>query len=225
MENIGELIQEYRKNKNMSQTELAKRTGISQGYLGDLENNRKDGFPTFEKLQLLAKELTNTKEEEENFIIHALSFKLHIGALTKLKEPNEKKTDEIAIKGEVLEDKAHLEEKEINFIRVSTDKKTGKRIFALVVKDDSLALEIEKNSKIIIDPDLNDWDNINNKIALIKYKNEYYIKRVNLLNGGTFILLKSLNKNYSDIIIPSTEIEDFKCCGKVIKAIIEKNFD
>ncbi len=128
MENIGELIQEYRKNKNMSQTELAKRTGISQGYLGDLENNRKDGFPTFEKLQLLAKELTNTKEEEENFIIHALSFKLHIGALTKLKEPNEKKTDEIAIKGEVLEDKAHLEEKEINFIRVSTDKKTGKRI-------------------------------------------------------------------------------------------------
>lgn len=225
MENIGELIQEYRKNKNMSQTELAKRTGISQGYLGDLENNRKDGFPTFEKLQLLAKELTNTKEEEENFIIHALSFKLHIGALAKLKEPNEKKTDEIPIKGEVLEDKAHLEEKEINFIRVSTDKKTGKRIFALEVKDDSLALEIEKNSKIIIDPDLNDWDNINNKIALIKYKNEYYIKRVNLLNGGTFILLKSLNKNYSDIIIPSTEIEDFKCCGKVIKAIIEKNFD
>ncbi|HHW4764683.1 helix-turn-helix domain-containing protein [Staphylococcus aureus] len=79
--NIGDNIKKIRKEKNITQSELAKSLEISQSYLSDLENNRKNlGINTVEKI---AKKLNVTigyltsgnkmlgdlteKEEEEEF--------------------------------------------------------------------------------------------------------------------------------------------------------------
>ena len=59
---------------------------------------------------------------------------------------------------------------------------------------------------------------------MVSYEDNCYVKKIILHNKGTLIQLKSINKNYDDMIIPSERIEFFRCCGKVIKAINEKIF-
>lgn len=54
--NIGEKIKELRKERNMSARELARRSGISQGYLSQLETG-KNSNPTNEVLNKIAKGL------------------------------------------------------------------------------------------------------------------------------------------------------------------------
>lgn len=223
---LGELINISRKKKNITQTELAKLTGISQGYLGDLENNRKNVFPTFEKLNVLATTLTSTPEETDNFILKALSFKLPLSLLKKMEKPYSNNEEQnIKIRGYVSAGRGYMNmESDIKQIKIQMDCDLGKNVFAMEVRGDSMEPDIIDGSTIFVDPDLSSWENINNKIAMVIYKEECYVKRVSLHNNGSLILLKSLNKNYQDIIIPVTEIADFKCCGKVVKAIYEKKF-
>lgn len=230
MNSIGELISSYRKNKKITRIELAKMTGISQGYLGDLENDRNGVFPTFEKLNILASALTSSQEESNDFILKALSFKLPLTLIEKIERrenilTKENDFKEVKILGYVSAGRGYMNiEADIKKIKIQTDEKMGKDVFAMEVNGDSMEPEISDGATIIVDPDLCSWEEINNKIAVVSYKDECYVKRVSLHNNGSLILLKSLNKNYQDIIIPVTEINEFKCCGKVVKAISEKNF-
>lgn len=224
--NFSELIKAYRKKVGITQTELANLSGISQSYIGDLEGESKKAFPTIEKLKTLSDVLTTTPEEKELFLLEALSLKLPINVIDKktLIEA-EDNMREVKIIGYVSAGKGYMNhETEIKTIRVAVDKETGKNIFAMEVRGDSMEPEIAEGSTIIVDPDITDWDRINNKIAVVSYEDNCYVKKIILHNKGTLIQLKSINKNYDDMIIPSERIEFFRCCGKVIKAINEKIF-
>ena len=158
--------------------------------------------------------------------MEALSLKLPINVIDKktLIE-TEDSMREVKIVGYVSAGKGYMNhETEIKTIRVAVDKETGKNIFAMEVRGDSMEPEIAEGSTIIVDPDITDWDRINNKIAVVSYEDSCYVKKIILHNNGTLIQLKSINKNYDDMIIPSERIEFFRCCGKVIKAINEKIF-
>ena len=52
---LGTNVQKYRKNKNLTQTELAEKLGISQKHLSDIETGTK--FPSAGLIEKLAKEL------------------------------------------------------------------------------------------------------------------------------------------------------------------------
>lgn len=226
--NFSQLIKNYRKKLGVTQSELANLSGISQSYIGDLEGESKNVFPTIEKLKALSEVLTKTPEEKELFLLEALSFKLPINIFDKktlVQTAEDDNMREIKIKGYVSAGKGYLNhETEIKTIRVSVDKCTGKNIFAMEVRGDSMEPEIAEGSTIIVDPDITDWDRINNKIAVVTYEDSCYVKKIVLHNNGTLIQLQSINKNYEDMIIPSERIEFFHCCGKVIKAINEKIF-
>lgn len=56
MSNLGEFIKQKRTEKNISTRELARRSGVSQPYISQLENN-KDISPTNDMLKKLAKGL------------------------------------------------------------------------------------------------------------------------------------------------------------------------
>ena len=49
---VGENIKKFRKSEGLTQQELSRRTGISRGYIGDLENARKHSMSlvTLQKL-------------------------------------------------------------------------------------------------------------------------------------------------------------------------------
>lgn len=53
---IGDNIKKFRKNKNISVNNLSKITGISLGYISDLENNKARN-PTMDKLKAIASAL------------------------------------------------------------------------------------------------------------------------------------------------------------------------
>ena len=53
--NIGRAIVELRKEKDLSQGELAEGTGISHSYLSQIENNKKD--PSTELIKKLSQQL------------------------------------------------------------------------------------------------------------------------------------------------------------------------
>lgn len=60
------LIKEVRLSKNLSQMELAKKSGISQSYLSELESNKKS--PTLRLLCKIAEALNVQPEELVNFL-------------------------------------------------------------------------------------------------------------------------------------------------------------
>lgn len=222
---IGQLIAKYRKNKKISQTELSKRTGISQSYIGDLESLRsRNAFPSLDKIILMGEILTDSQEEKENFILKSLSLWLPINIVDKIN----KCTD---MEGKtVVKIKGFIKNDESNFYKTATDevvinnKENLKNIFGIKIEDKSLEPEILENSLVIINPEENNWDLIKNKIAMVSYRDKLYIRQVNLYNNGTLIQLKAINSSYEDIMFSSEEIGNFKIYGKVIKAITEKNF-
>lgn len=55
---IGERIKGFRKEKGLTQQELAKSTGLSRSYLSDVENNRKN--PSIRTVESIAKKLNTT---------------------------------------------------------------------------------------------------------------------------------------------------------------------
>ena len=208
---IGQLIAKYRKNKKISQTELSKRTGISQSYIGDLESLRsKNAFPSLDKIILMGEILTDTQEEKENFILKSLSLWLPINIVDKINKCTgmEGKT--------VVKIKGFIKNDESNFYEMPVDE--------VVINNKSLEPEILENSLVIINPEENNWDLIKNKIAMVSYRDKLYIRQVNLYNNGTLIQLKAINSSYEDIMFSSEEIGNFKIYGKVIKAITEKIF-
>ena len=222
---IGQLIAKYRKNKKISQTELSKRTGISQSYIGDLESLRsRNAFPSLDKVILLADVLTDTKEEKENFILKSLSLWLPINIVEKINKCTGMEGKIVVkIKGFIKDDESSFYDT-VSDETVINNKENLKKLFGIRIEDKSLEPEILKDSIAVINPEENNWDLIKNKIAMVSYKDKLYIRQVNLYNNGTLIQLKAINSNYEDIMFSSEEIGNFKIYGRVIKTLYEKTF-
>ena len=132
---IGQLIAKYRKNKKISQTELSKRTGISQSYIGDLESLRsKNAFPSLDKIILMGEILTDTQEEKENFILKSLSLWLPINIVDKINKCTgmEGKTV-VKIKGFIKNDESNFYEMPVDEV-VINNKENLKNIFGMKIK-------------------------------------------------------------------------------------------
>ena len=222
---IGQLIAKYRKNKKISQTELSKRTGIRQSYIGDLESLRsRNAFPSLDKVILLADVLTDTQEEKENFILKSLSLWLPINIVEKINKCTGMEGKIVVkIKGFIKDDESSFYDT-VSDETVINNKENLKKLFGIRIEDKSLEPEILKDSIAVINPEENNWDLIKNKIAMVSYKDKLYIRQVNLYNNGTLIQLKAINSNYEDIMFSSEEIGNFKIYGRVIKTLYEKTF-
>ena len=223
---VGEIVKDYRISKKISQKELSEKSGVSRGYICDLETERKkSAFPSVETLISLAQVLTDTEEEKENFILKMLSLKLPETILKKIdKVTMFENAREIKITGSISSENKMIDLLKTTDTTIVKNINLGENVFGIRVSDNSLEPVIDENSIVIIDKDIKDWDRIKEKIVLVSYKDKMYIRRVFLYNNGTIILLKSLNPNMEEIIIPSEDIENFKIYGKVIKAITEKIF-
>lgn len=221
----GDVVKDYRILKKISQKELSEKSGVSRGYICDLETKRKDNaFPSSKTIEALAKVLTETEKEREDFISKILSLEYPWILSQKIDLPKSENIREIKIVGELNVENKMLNFKEVLDTLIEKSSEERKNIFGIKISDCSLEPIIEKNSIILIDQDIKDWDRIKEKIALVSYKGKMYIRKVFLYNNGTIIFLKSLNPNIEEIIIPSEDIGNFKIYGKVIKSITEKIF-
>ena len=80
---------------------------------------------------------------------------------------------------------------------------------------------IQDGSFVVVDPYQVDY--IENKIYVIKYEEEIYIKRVIFKQEANLMILKSINPVYDDIYIPISQADSVKIIGRAIKIFYEEN--
>ena len=78
---------------------------------------------------------------------------------------------------------------------------------------------IRDGAYIVVDP--RETEIIDNKIYVVEFEEQAYIKKVIKNEQLKVIILKSINPEYDDIYIQEEKIEDFKVKGRAIKFILE----
>ena len=230
---IGEILKKYRELKGLNKKEAGDLVGISDSFWSRIENEKREISPKllekiinkFEIPEIDSekiKELQALKEVPE-IIKNKLEEKgIDINNLDKMDEYCEKIL--LPCRGEASAGFGRINCNEpTEYIEVSKHN-FSKKSFVVKVLGDSMEPEIKDGSIIIVDPNQCDWDYINNKIAVVRYKDEIYVKRLRLRNNGRVILLESINPAYETITILSEDIEYFKCYGKVVGVEYKKYF-
>lgn len=216
------IIKKYREKNNLTKEELGNLIGVSGSYCSRIEKGKS---AISVKLMKNLIEKLNISEEDAKILKQQQAInKTPEYYATELKEIKEKieianlKEDTIIIKKHGI---ASAGCGKINFSDLNEDVQVyannfGKNIFAVEVEGDSMEPEIKDGSILIVDPDKKEWIDIEDKIAVVSYNEEVYVKRIRLNNSGRIIILESLNPKYRDITILSEEIGAFKCFGKVV---------
>lgn len=98
----------------------------------------------------------------------------------------------------------------------------SKKSFFVEVSGDSMYPTLEDGEFALVDPDNTSY--IKNKIYVVTYNDEAYIKRLEFKEKLRIITLKSDNPEYDDIDIPEDMQEFFQINGRVIEVISKKKF-
>ena len=230
---IGEILKKYRELKGLNKTEAGKLVGISDSFWSRIESNKRE--ISNKLLEKIIEKFEFTKADSEKI--------REIQALKEVPQIIKDKLEQMGINIDNLDNLNEYCEKVLlpcrgeasaGFGRINCDEPTeyievykhdfSKKAFVVKVSGDSMEPEIKDGSIIIVDPNQCEWDYINNKIAVVGYKDEIYVKRIRLRNNGRVILLESINPVYETITILSEDIEYFKCYGKVVGVEYRKYF-
>lgn len=89
--------------------------------------------------------------------------------------------------------------------------------FLVEIHGDSMHPTLEEGDFALVDPSNNDY--VKNKIYVITYNDETFIKRIVIDEKSGIIILKSDNSEYDDILINKDMPEYLKIEGRVIQRI------
>ena len=96
----------------------------------------------------------------------------------------------------------------------------SKRSFFVEITGNSMEPTLEDGEFALVDPDNTAYSK--NKIYVVTYNDEGYIKRLEMNNKLKLITLKSDNPDYEDIDIPEEMQEYFTVNGRVVEVISKK---
>lgn len=230
---IGEILKKYRKIKGLNKKEAGELVGISDSFWSRIESGKREISEKLlekiiEKFELSQTDSEKIKEiqalnEVPEIIKNKLNQKgIDINNLEKLDEYCEKVL--LPCRGEASAGFGRINcDEPLEYIEVYKHD-FSRKSFVVKVAGDSMEPEIKDGSVIIVDPNQCEWEHINNKIGVVSYKDEVYVKRIRLRNNGRVILLESINPAYETITILSEDIEYFKCYGKVVGVEYRKYF-
>lgn len=214
---LGELLKQLRNQNNLSLKKLENLSGVSQGYISDVENDIRGVIPKKDKLDMILKAL-NPNEEMKKKIIDAYADALLTPEMKKIIKGNIKiKTSEIIEMMEVPLFKSvsagfgcDAIDDIYDFIPVP---KMGGNIIAVEVQGDSMEDTIMDGAIIVVNKDI--LPEVGEIGVFLTTGTEYpegLVKRLRNKNGH--FILESDNPKYDDISIESKNIV---ACGKVIR--------
>ena len=96
----------------------------------------------------------------------------------------------------------------------------SKRSFFVEITGNSMEPTLEDGEFALVDPDNTAYSK--NKIYVVTYNDEGYIKRLEMKDKLKIITLKSDNPDYDDIDIPEEMQEYFQINGRVVEVISKK---
>ena len=188
---IGDMIAKVRKEKGMTKTELAKRTGINIGHLTHIE-----------------KEERNPSHKALRNICHALDIPYQPLMYTYDKTLNEEQ-EEYKIVNHIAYNKILAVSNIDGFIDCPSEIPSS--AIAIKMADDSMEPTILKDSYVYVEFN----SPVDNKdVGLFLSNNEVRVRRYSLKKGT--ITLKSDNKSFNPVTIDLND--DFYIIGKILLA-------
>lgn len=212
---LGVKIKKYREEKGLSQVELAKKCGIGSGTLGDIERGANKSTP--KTINKIIKALDITEEEAQDIL------QAFLGSTPKKLKSNALITNEqlinIPVKAIASAGNGYL-----NFgedIKTVMIRKNGfdENCYLIEVSGDSMEPLIQDGAYIVVDP--RETDLIENKIYVVDYDGQVYIKKVVKNEQLKAVILKSINPAYDDIYITEEMLTHFSIKGRAVKFVLE----
>lgn len=214
IEILGKKIKEKREENGMSLDKLVEELS-QKGY--DINKSS------------LSRMETNEKQKVDSLLIVALSniFNYNFFEILGLKNKGNAKilVDEdfidICVRAKASAGNGYINLEEcIYTIKV---RKNGyhKDCYVIEVVGSSMEPLIEDGSFVIVDPLQTQY--IKDKVYVVKYNDEIFIKKVEIDEKTNFMILKSINPNYENLYIPGNESQLVTILGRAIKFYHEGN--
>lgn len=217
---LGSLLKSLRQKKGYSLVKLQDISGVSQGYISEIEVGSKGVIPKKDKLEKIMEALEVTKSEKEEF----LKLYLDLVLTTDMKNILENSTNSISNVEDIELVKIPLYasvsaglgcetcHEPIGWIHIPN---YGQDVIAVSVKGDSMEDTILDGATIIVKKDtMVEIGEIGVFLTIGTEYPEGLVKRLRHKNGR--YILESDNSKYEDIIINTNDIVS---CGKVIKIL------
>ena len=206
---LGEIVNRYRKENNITMDEFAKKSGLSKGYISMLEKNenpktKKEIIPTLETINRVAEAIGMDLD----------TLLKHLGRNQKVELPSANniiplpKTKRIPLLGKIACGSPITAEENIeDYVDVPDFTHAD---FALTCQGDSMINARVMDGDIVyirLQPEVE-----NGEIAAVLIDGEATLKRVYYQKGK--IILQPENNNYPPLIYEKDEILDVRILGK-----------
>lgn len=226
----GEILKTYRKNKGLTVSKFAEMLGVSQVFLTNLEHDKKKiSEKLFGKLKdFLSADEIKQLEISEKYKDVPEEIKKKIEKLENENKILKEKSNAKILNEELIDisviAKASAGNGYLNFekaIKSVTLRKNGfdENCYLIEVEGNSMEPLIQDGSFIVVDP--RETEIIDNKIYVIEFEEQIYIKKVLRNEQLKVVILKSINREYEDIYITEERINEFKIRGRAVKFILE----
>lgn len=213
---LGQIIKEYREENRLSMDEFAKSSGLSKGYISQLENNRnpKTGLPPTPSIQSIKKAADGMFMTFDE-LFSKLDDDMKV-TVTPEKTKMAKKAIRIPVLGNVAAGvPIEAIEDVIDYEEISEELAHTGDFFALKIKGDSMEPEI-KNGDIVIVKSQESADSGDIVIALVNGDDATCKRLVRYRDG---IRLMPINPSYEPMFYTTEEIVEkpVNIIGKVVE--------
>lgn len=230
---LGEILKKIRNKRGYSLVKLQELSGVTQGYISDIENNRNSVIPKKDKLEEIIKALKPSEEEKIEIIEKYSQLIMTEEMLNIIKKSDEKKEKsnvkildeedfvEMPVKAKASAGNGYINFEDTLYTRLIRKGNFCTDCYLIEVSGNSMEPLIQDGAFVIVDPHQTEY--IANKIYVVKVDEETYVKRVIINRESGIMILKSINPDYEDKYIIGKELENVKLLGRAIKFVYEGN--
>jgi transcriptional regulator with XRE-family HTH domain len=224
MTNLADLIRTRRLALNLSQAELARRAGVTQGTIGHLESGRSNATT---KLPQIAKALGISVESliQNKAVIASYGAKMVMAEALGEIPPIELPTKDGLIWKSVCECRVGPDGTSVEWVKIGDERFHFSRSFfekrgvdhnlcgLMQFQADSMEPWVDKDGILMVDTD--DHRLLDGATYVMRFDDEIYVKQVFKQPGGG-LLLHAHNRKYPDVPVPADSLASVTIVGKVI---------
>lgn len=214
---FGKLLKEIRLKNKDSLRSLAEKMELHFTFIDKIEKETAPISKTF------IEKIITVYPEEKNKLTKAY-LKEILPQTLQNEEPVKIVSDEnilnLPVYGKASAGRGYINFESPNYFMPITKGNFSKKSFFVEITGDSMTPTLEDGEFALVDPENIEY--VKNKIYVVTYNDEGYIKRLEFKEKLGIITLKSDNPEYDDIDISEEMQEYFKINGRVVEVISKK---
>ena len=214
---FGKLLKEIRLKKKDSLRSLAEKMDLHFTFIDKIEKETAPISKTF-----IEKIITVYPEEKEKLTKEYLKEILPQALQTEepIKVVNNENILNLPVYGKASAGRGYINFESPSYFMPIVKGSFSKKSFFVEITGDSMNPTLEDGEFALVDPENTEY--VKNKIYVVTYNDEGYIKRLEFKEKLGIITLKSDNPEYDDIDISEEMQEYFKINGRVVEVISKK---